>query len=112
MNEWRETWRRPDYSQPPEGRFVIVYLKNGYVRNAFIKEGHYMSSTKDDAYELEVEGWIPFPRKKKRLLINDDLPADVVVPYLAADLKKANKRIAYLESLLEDANMRKGEDYF
>ena len=112
MNEWRETWRRPDYSQPPEGRFVIVCLKNGYVRNAFIKEGHYMSSTKEDAYELEVEGWIPFPRKKKRLLINDDLPADVVVPYLAADLKKSKARIAYLESLLEDANLRIGEDYF
>lgn len=112
MNEWRETWRRPDYSQPPEGRFVIVYLKNGYVRNAFIKEGHYMSSTKDDAYELEVEGWIPFPRKKKRLLINDDLPADVVVPYLAADLKKSKARIAYLEHLLEDANLKIGEDYF
>lgn len=112
MTEWRETWRRPDDSQPPEGRFVIVYLKNGYVRNAFIKEGHYMSSTKEDAYELEVEGWIPFPRKKKRLLINDDLPADVVVPYLAADLKKSKARIAYLESLLEDANLRIGEDYF
>ena len=112
MTEWRETWRIPDSCQPPEGRFVIVYLKNGYVRNAFIKEGHYMSSTKDDAYELEVEGWIPFPRKKKRLLINDDLPADVVVPYLAADLKKAKARIAYLESLLEDANLRIGEDYF
>ena len=112
MTEWRETWRNPDSCQPPEGRFVIVYLKNGYVRNAFIKEGHYMSSTKDDAYELEVEGWIPFPRKKKRLLINDDLPADVVVPYLAADLKKSKARIAYLESLLEDANLRIGEDYF
>lgn len=112
MTEWRETWRIPASCQPPEGRFVIVYLKNGYVRAAFFKEGRYMSSTKDDAHELEVERWIPFPRMRKRLLINEDLPADVAVPYLAADLKKANKRIAYLESLLEDANMRKGEDYF
>ena len=59
-----------------------------------------------------MERWLQFPRKRKRLLSNDDLSADVAVPYLAADLKKANKRIAYLESLLEDANMRTGEDYF
>ncbi len=91
---------------------VIVLLGNGYVRNAFFKGGRFMSGTKDESYELVVDGWIPFPRKRKRLLINDDLPAEVAVPYLASDLRKANKRIAYLETLLEDAKMRKGEDYF
>ena len=112
MTEWRETWRNPANCLPEEEKFVVVFLGNGYVRGAFFKDGRFMSGTKEGAYELDIEGGIPFPRKRKRLAINEYLPADVAVPHLAAELRQAQARIAYLESLLENANMRKGKDYF
>ena len=90
--EWTEVWRQPENREPKEGKDVIVKTEGGIVRFAHYCDGEYWTSRScNNRIPDRILGWIPYPRTMTRPTLNQDIPLEVVWPYVHKELVETKR---------------------